>query len=91
MAYSFKRGISLSERISKNICDMMEFEQGTVCYDRDMGVSTAWRHKDKSKYTAQMLTEASDMLNSRETRVKTTLTMKDGAIFASITEDTDND
>ena len=62
-----------------------------MCYDRDMGVSSEWRDKNKYKYSAQMLTEAADMLNERETRVNTTLTMEDGEIYANITEDTDND
>ncbi|MBQ9827587.1 MAG: hypothetical protein IJM62_02780 [Lachnospiraceae bacterium] len=65
---------------------MLEFEKGTVCYDREMGVSTDWRHKDKDKYTAQMITEAEDMINERETRVHTALSMKDGEIYAEITE-----
>ena len=91
MAYSFQRGLTLTDRIAKNIRDMLEFEKGTVCYDRDMGVSTEWRHKNQNKFTAQMITEASDMINGRETRVHTALTMKDGEIYASITEDTEND
>ena len=91
MAYSFQRGLTLTERITKNVHDMLEFRKGTVCYDRDMGVSSEWRDKDKDRYTAQMLTEASDMINERETRVNTTLTMEDGQIYANITEGTDND
>ena len=91
MAYSFQRGLTKAERITKNIHDMLEFRKGTVCYDRDMGVSSEWRDKDKDRYTAQMLTEASDMLNERETRVHTDLTMEDGQIYAEITEAGDND
>lgn len=91
MAYSFQRGLTLSERITKNVHDMLEFEKGTVCYDREMGVSTDWRHKDKDKYTAQMITEAEDMINERETRVHTALSMKDGEIYAEITEGEGND
>ena len=91
MSYSFQRGLTLSQRITKNIQDMLEFRTGTVCYDRDMGVSSEWRDKDKEKYTAQMLTDAEDMLNERETRVNTTLSMVNGSIYANITEDIDND
>ncbi len=91
MAYTFKRGLSLTERITKNVHDMLEFEKGTVCYDREMGVSTDWRHKDRDKYTAQMITEAEDMINERETRVHTTLYMRDGEIYADITEGENND
>lgn len=91
MAYSFQRGLTLTERITKNVHDMLEFRKGTVCYDRGMGVSSEWRDKDKDRYTAQMLTEASDMINERETRVNTTLTMEDGQIYANITEGADND
>jgi len=91
MAYSFQRGLTLTERITKNVRDMLEFEKGTVCYDREMGVSTEWRHKNRDRFTAQMITEASDMINERETRVHTDLSMEDGEIYASITEDTDND
>lgn len=91
MGYSFKRGLTLTERITKNIQDMLEFRTGTVCFDRDMGVSSDWRDKDKDKYTAQMLTDAEDMLNERETRANTTLSMANGSIYAKITEDTEND
>ena len=91
MAYSFQRGLTKTERITKNIQDMLEFRKGTVCYDRDMGVSSEWRDKDKDRYTAQMLTEATDMLNERETRVHTDLIMEDGQIYAEITEADDND
>lgn len=90
MAYSFQRGLTLTERITKNIQDMLTFEKGTVCYDRDMGVSTLWRDKNRGKYTAELLTDTSDMLNSRETRVSTSLSVKNGEIYASITEDTEN-
>lgn len=91
MAYEFKRGLTLPERIAKSVHDMLEFRTGTVCYDREMGVSSEWRDKDRSKYTAQMLTEAEDMLNSRETRAHTSLSMEDGEIYATITEAEDND
>ena len=86
MAYSFQRGLSLADRIAKNVHDMLEFRAGTVCYDRDMGVSSEWRHKLRDRYTAQMLTEAEDMLNERETRARTSLSMQDGEIYATITE-----
>jgi hypothetical protein len=86
MAYSFRRGLTKTQRIAKNIQDMLEIERGTVPFDRDMGVSTAWRHKNRDKYTARMLTEAEDMINGRETRVHTDLSIKDGEIYAEITE-----
>lgn len=91
MAYSFQRGLTLTERIAKNVRDMLEFEKGKVCYDRDMGVSTEWRHKNRTDFTGEMLTEASDMINERETRVHTTLSIEDGQIYANITEDNEND
>lgn len=90
MAYSFKRGLNLADRIAKNVHDMLEFEKGKVCYDREMGVSTEWRHKNRDKYTARMITEAEDMINERETRVHTALSMKDGEIYAEITEASDD-
>lgn len=91
MAYEFKRGLTRTERITKNVHDMIEIEKGTVPYDRDMGVSTSWRDKNKDKYTAQMITEAEDMINERETRVHTALSMKDGEIYAEIMEEKGND
>lgn len=91
MAYAFKRGLILTERITKNVKDMLEFRTGTVPYDRDMGVSSEWRDKNKDKYTAQMVTEAEDMINARETRVHTSLSVSDGEIYAQITEGESND
>ena len=88
MAYLFQRGLTLTERITKNVHDLLEFEKGSVPYDRDMGVSTIWRDKSKEDYSAQVLTEAEDMINGRETRVNTSLKMTDGEIYAEITEDT---
>jgi len=85
MSYSFRRGLTLTERIAKNVQDLLEIEKGAVPYDRDMGVSTIWR--DKTGYSAQVLTEAEDMINGRETRVNTDLKMIDGEIYAEITED----
>ena len=90
MAYSFKRGLSLSERIAKNVQDLLEFQQGSVPYDREMGVSTMWRDKERRLYTAQTLTEAEDMVNMRETRAHTELNLIDGEIYAAITEATDD-
>lgn len=87
--YEFKRGLSLTERIAKNVHDLLEIEKGTVPYDRDLGVSTEWRHKNRAGYTAEMLTDASDMINERETRVNTSLSIKNGEIYAEITEDTE--
>ena len=88
MAYSFRRGLTLTERITKNVHDLLEIEKGAVPYDREMGVSTIWRDKSKEDYSAQVLTDAEDMINGRETRVNTSLKMIDGEIYAEITEDT---
>lgn len=71
MAYEYGIGLGAKDRIAKNVRDLLELERGTVPYDRERGVDTAWRGKPRGRYTAAMLSEISDMVNSRETRAVT--------------------
>lgn len=78
MAYEYGTGLGKADRIAKNVRDLIELERGTVPYDRERGVDTAWREKPRGRYTAAMLSEITDMVNSRETRAETSVTTTDG-------------
>lgn len=87
MAYTYGMGLSEPERIAKNVRDLIELEKGTVAYDRERGVETFWRHKIKSNYTAQMLTEITDMVNDRIDGAAVTVTQADGELIVRISPD----
>lgn len=73
MAYEYGIGLGRMDRIAKNVRDLLELEKGTVPYDRERGVDTHWRGKPGGRYTAAMLSDMTDMVNSRETRADTSI------------------
>lgn len=85
MSYSYGLNLTKAERISKNCRDMVELKQGTVPYDRELGVNARWLHKENQRYTGQMLTEITDMLNARETRARSKVSFVDGSIQVEVT------
>lgn len=78
--YEYGINLSESERIRKNIGDMLQITKGTVPFDRELGVDSSWQHKPG----ALELTEMADMLNEREYRAETRLEMEDGRIKAEV-------
>ena len=88
--YEYGMGLSREERIAKNVRDMLELNQGTVPYDRARGVSPRWEHKQSGRYTAAMLSEAQDMVNSRETRATVTLTATETGFRCRLEVDPDD-
>lgn len=84
MAYQFGMGLTREERIMKNVRDLLELNKGTVPYDRDRGVTARWEHKQPGRYTAAMLTDAAEMVNSRETRATVKLTATDNGFHAKV-------
>ena len=84
MAYQYGMGLSEEERIMKNVRDLLELNKGSVPYDRGRGVTTAWEHKRPGRYTAGMLTDAADMVNSRETRATVQLKATENGFNAKV-------
>ena len=84
MAYEYGMNLSASERAAKNVRDLIELERGTVPYDRARGVETSWKHKNKSRYTAAMLTEIADMVNERMDDVSVAVSQNDGELIVRI-------
>lgn len=73
MAYQYGAGLPLEDRIRKNVTDILERQKGTVPYDREQGVDTAWLDKTTGAISSRILTEATEMVNTRETRAVTKL------------------
>ena len=89
MAYQFGMGLSEEDRIMKNIHDLLELNKGTVPYDRERGVTARWEHKQPGRITAAMLTDATDMVNSRETRATIKLTATETGFSAKVVIEND--
>jgi hypothetical protein len=82
--YTYGMNLSEPERIAKNVRDLIELEKGTVPYDRERGVETGWRHKIKREYSAQMLTEITDMVNDRIDGASVAVSQADGELIVRI-------
>lgn len=85
MAYEYGMGLNRTERIAKNVRDLLELEKGTVPYDRERGVDTRWRGKPDGRYTATMLSEITDMVNARETRANVAVSNSQSGLSVKIT------
>ena len=77
MAFRWGKNLDENERISQNISNLTQLQKGDLAYDRELGVRTEWIDKPTRAYTAQMMSEITEMLNDREPRVTSTVEIDD--------------
>ncbi|BCJ98119.1 hypothetical protein [Anaerocolumna chitinilytica] len=66
--FKWDSNLSESERIKKNVLNLLNIRKNEVCFDRDMGVSADYIDKTENKITSLMLTEIQEMLSEKEPR-----------------------
>ncbi len=75
--FAWEKGLDIDARIEKNIMNMVALGKGDLAYDRNLGVPTTYRDKTEGVYSADVLTEITDMCNEREPRAITEVGLDD--------------
>ena len=67
--FEWKTDLSEGNRIQQNISNMTELRKNDLAYDRTLGVLGNWIDKPVGAYSAEMMSDLTQMLNEREPRV----------------------
>ena len=85
--FAWEMGLDIDERIEKNITNMVALGKGDLAYDRDLGIPTIYKDKTENAYSADVLTEITEMCNEREPRATTEIELDDDGELKAVWED----
>lgn len=85
--FTWEMGLDIDERIEKNIMNMVALGKGDLAYDRELGIPITYTDKSEDAYTADVLTEITEMCNEREPRAVTEIELDDDGELRMVWED----
>lgn len=85
--FAWEQGLDIDDRIEKNIMNMVALGKGDLAYDRELGVPITYKDKAEDAYSADVLTEITEMCNEREPRAVTEIELDDDGELKVVWED----
>ena len=68
MAFKYETNLSDSERIAKNVQNLISLRKNDVPYDRNLGLTPDYTDKPINEISSNLYTEMEDLIEEREPR-----------------------